>query len=124
VSGFRSQGILDFSARVSDYGSRERGRAGEATVAPDVAWIATVRGFRIVIAADFGKKNRPFGEAGEPNRERMPVQGEIFREQMADLRPEAPPGRPKVRFYGGVGGAGNASFGGQAGFRRRSPGLK
>lgn len=72
MSGFGKRAILDSGARVSDYGSGGAGNHRVAACGFDVTGIATVRGFGAAIPAGFRAKNRRFGGAGEPNREKTP----------------------------------------------------
>lgn len=85
MSGFGIGVILDFSARVRRYGSRLPGGSQSPGRGCAVTRNATVSGFGTANSRRFSRKSSGWNGFGEKNREKMRVEGEVFREPKAEI---------------------------------------
>lgn len=102
MSGFRNRGILDSAARVSQYRSLWSGRSRVAGFGGGVTGNATVSGFGSGDLRHFSAKSRGCKAWGERYREKMRIEGEVFREPKAEIGRNGALEDRKVSFYRGL----------------------
>lgn len=102
MSGFRSGWILDFPARVRRYGRPRSGRSRVAGLGCDVTGNATVSGFGSGHLRHFSAESRGCSAWGEKYREKMRIEGEVFRESKPKIGRNGAFEGQKVSFFGGL----------------------
>jgi hypothetical protein len=109
VSGFRIGGILDCGARVRSYGSGSLYMSRWAGGCLGVTGNATVSGFGTVDSRRFWVESRGRKGVGENYREKIRVEGEVFREPSGEIGRNGRSRGAEVRLFGSRGAVGNNS---------------